>query len=81
MNYTPNSSVCGIAWLMLSPSAAFSERAYNVIDTRCAISNLGFSHELGHNMGLRHDWYLDNGLTPYSYTHGYVNAGTSASTQ
>ena len=81
MNYTPATSVCGIAWIMTSPSSTFSERAYNVVDTRCAISILGYSHELGHNMGLRHDWYLDNGTTPYSYAHGYVNAGTSASTR
>jgi hypothetical protein len=81
MNYTPTSSVCGLAWLMTFPSTTFSEHAYNVIDTRCAISNLGFSHELGHNMGLRHDWYLDNSVTPYTYAHGYVNAGTSASTR
>src|SRR4029453_11072077 len=74
-------SVCGIAWLMTSPSSAFSEHAYNVVDTRCAISILGYSHELGHNMGLRHDWYVENGTTPYSYAHGYVNAGASASTR
>ena len=31
-----------------------------------------FAHELGHNMGLSHDRYVDDaGLMPYS--HGYVN--------
>ena len=30
-----------------------------------------FAHELGHNMGLSHDRYLDRGLLPYS--NGYVN--------
>ena len=30
-----------------------------------------FAHELGHNMGLSHDRYLDRGLLPFS--HGYVN--------
>ena len=52
MNSTPASTVCGIAWLLPSASSG-----YNVIDQRCALSNLGFAHELGHNMGLRHDWY------------------------
>ncbi|MDE0296884.1 MAG: leucine-rich repeat domain-containing protein, partial [Bryobacterales bacterium] len=33
-----------------------------------------FAHELGHNMGLSHDRYLDLGLLPYS--HGYVNQQT-----
>ena len=32
---------------------------------------LVFAHELGHNMGLSHDRYVDSGLLPYSY--GYVN--------
>ena len=30
-----------------------------------------FAHELGHNMGLSHDRYVDIGRLPYSY--GYVN--------
>ena len=34
-------------------------------------SSKTFAHELGHNMGLAHDRYVDRGLLPYS--HGYVN--------
>ena len=38
----------------------------------CAACDAGvFAHELGHNMGLSHDRYVDHGLLPYSY--GYVN--------
>lgn len=32
-----------------------------------------FAHELGHNMGSRHDWFMDNGTTPDSIGHGYVD--------
>ena len=32
-----------------------------------------FAHELGHNMGLKHDRYMDRSNYPYPYSHGYVN--------
>ena len=31
------------------------------------------AHELGHNMGLRHDRYVDPSNHPFPYSHGYVN--------
>ena len=31
-----------------------------------------FAHELGHNMGLRHERSDDNGNSPYPYSHGYL---------
>jgi peptidyl-Asp metalloendopeptidase len=47
------------------PDAAFSVVAFG-----CASDNLSFAHELGHNIGARHDYLADN--TP-GYNHGYVN--------
>ena len=32
-----------------------------------------FAHEIGHNMGLRHDRYIDPANHPFPYSHGYVN--------
>ena len=32
-----------------------------------------FVHEIGHNMGLRHDRYLDSSNHPFPFSHGYVN--------
>ena len=32
-----------------------------------------FAHELGHNMGLSHDRYLDGGYGRFPYSYGYVN--------
>ncbi len=56
---------CGIGFI-LGPSA--------VTLRACATGNLTFAHEQGHNMGVRHDWYVDDSGT---YNHGYVsNAGS-----
>ena len=44
----------------------------------CAVGNLTFPHELGHNMGAGHDWYVDNGVTPQTYAHGFVNPNVGA---
>ena len=70
---TTSSPFCGVAWLMTSISTGFAPNGYSVVEQACAVGNLTFPHELGHNMGLRHDWYVDTGTTPASYAHGYVN--------
>ncbi len=67
---------CGIGFLMTNVSAAFAPAGFNVVDASC-IANFTYAHELGHNMGARHDWYVDSATTPFSYAHGYVNAAPS----
>lgn len=66
-------NACGIAFIMTSVSAAFAPNSYSVTDTSCLSPNYTFAHELGHNMGARHDWYMDTSTTPFTYAHGYVN--------
>ena len=68
-------SFCGIAWFPGSgsqpmPSAATAVFGYSVMNWTC-VDNLSFHHEVGHNMGVRHDRYVDP-TTP-GYNHGYVN--------
>lgn len=62
----------GLAYLMEDVEDMRFERiAFGVVGT--ARSPHTWAHELGHNMGLRHDWYQNDGITPFTYAHGYVN--------
>jgi hypothetical protein len=69
---------CGIAYLMTNVSTAFASSAFSVTQYTCVSPNYSFAHELGHNMGLRHDTYIDAAVTPFAYSHGYVNQAAFA---
>lgn len=64
---------CGCAYMMSSVSSGFESSAFSVVRRDCATGYYSFGHELGHNMGARHDCYVDSTLgAPYNYNHGYV---------
>ena len=58
---------------MTTVSSGFASSAFNVCQRSCATGNLTFGHELGHNMSLRHDWYVDQSTSPHVYNHGFVD--------
>jgi len=65
------SDVCGIGYLSGTPGG--SEFGYTITARSCAVGNLSFAHELGHNMGSQHNPENGSGgFAPYSYGH-YVN--------
>ncbi len=66
-------SYCGCGYFMSNVSTTFAEYAFNVVARNCATGYYSFGHEMGHNMGAMHDWYVDTGTTPYAYAHGHVN--------
>ena len=68
-------SACGIGFMMSSPSPNFASYAFSVTASGCAVGNLSFPHELGHNFGLEHDRYVSpNGTPAYPYGFGYIDA-------
>jgi PKD repeat protein len=48
-------SSCGTAWIQRSPSRSFRHYAFQSTDIDCAVGNLTFAHEHGHNMGMEHN--------------------------
>ena len=61
--------VAGIA--NLAPRAEGGFSLSSLFEGRA--SSRTFAHELGHNMGLHHDRYVNRRNYPYPYGHGYVN--------
>ncbi|MEP7156918.1 MAG: reprolysin-like metallopeptidase [Betaproteobacteria bacterium] len=64
---------CGIGYLMSNVTTTFAASAFNVVARGCATGNYTLAHEVGHNMGLRHDVFMDTGITPFADAHGYVD--------
>ncbi len=64
---------CGMAYVMSTVGNAFKTSAFGVTARTCISPNLSFAHEMGHNMGVQHDRYVDTQNVPYPYAHGYVN--------
>lgn len=69
-----NSAWCGIAFIMEDVSPSFDDWGFSVTVRSCAVGNFSFAHELGHNMGARHDRFVDDtDGSPYQFNHGFVN--------
>lgn len=63
---------CGIAWLVEQPNASMARFGMSVTTVSC-IAGETFSHELGHNMGLRHDRYVEPSAPNTQYNYGHVS--------
>lgn len=46
---------CGVGYVMRTVSAGFASVAFQVTVRSCAVGNLTFAHEHGHNLGMEHD--------------------------
>lgn len=68
------SNACGQGYLMGNPPGpGFAPNAFQVTARTCAIGNLSYAHEHGHNMGLQHNPENGSGPAfPYAFGH-WVN--------
>lgn len=67
------SGTCGLGYLNTNPTNYSAEAAYTVSLYNCVVSNYTLAHEMGHNMGLNHDWYVNQSMNPCEHQHGYTN--------
>ncbi len=70
-------SSCGLGYVMRDVSPFFADVACQVTDRGCAVGNLSWAHEHGHNMGFEHD--PANGTSPgnasYTWSFGHFVDG------
>ena len=62
----------GVAYTLKNVTTSFAPCAANVVRFPAAILNFSFAHELGHNMGARHDIEQTPENLPYPHAHGIV---------
>ena len=73
-----SSSCGGLGWVQDNgPSLNFEAYGFATMNA-CSFGSGVFAHELGHNMGATHDWFVSgqsaaNNSLLYYYAHGYVN--------
>ena len=69
-------SSCGRAWL--APNTP--DKGVSVVDWTCAVGNLSFAHEVGHNRGCAHDRANAGAVYEPAYGYGYQWQGTNGTT-
>lgn len=69
------SGTCGRGFILDSTSGD-STLAYSVTGDGCISAFENFSHEVGHNLGGRHDSSVDTATTPYAYSHGFSDTNS-----
>jgi hypothetical protein len=68
--YADRPEYCGIAWVNYPGLSA--DYAFSVINAACQ-GTVTLAHEMGHNMGLHHDRYVEPAAPNSQYNYGYVN--------
>jgi len=66
---------CGQAYLMSSVDPSFASSAFSVVTLSCAVGNLSFAHELGHNMAAHHD-PANGGSAAFPFAYGHFVNGS-----
>jgi peptidyl-Asp metalloendopeptidase len=68
---------CGLGYIQRTVGSSFAGSAFSAVARSCAVGNLSFAHELGHNQGCEHnpensDMTPSGASYPYAFGH-YVD--------
>ena len=69
------SDACGVGYLMNQLGTGFAGSAFQASARSCAVGNLSYPHEHGHNMGLMHE-PGNGGNTLFAYGFGHFINGS-----
>jgi peptidyl-Asp metalloendopeptidase len=70
----PDASYCGRAYLNFPVTPQAERTGFSVVRGSCALGNYTFAHELGHNLGMRHDRITDGAAESPDCNYGYFFA-------
>jgi Metallo-peptidase family M12B Reprolysin-like len=68
----PSGDFCGLGYENYPVDAADATRGFSVVKGSCALSNFSFPHELGHNLGMRHDRAADDAFASDTCNYGHI---------
>lgn len=66
---------CGMGYVMNPVSTSFAPYAFQVTARSCAVGNLSYAHEHGHNSGMEHDPANGSTAASYSWSYGHLVDG------
>lgn len=68
----PSGDFCGLGYENFPVEAADAPFGFTVVRGSCALGNFSFAHELGHNLGMRHDRAADDTFASDTCDYGHI---------